>query len=197
MCAPLRRREPRTYAMVAHCARDGGARPPQLARGPSRGADGAPDDVRLWPLPRASQTDEEAGADEPRNELQHQGKKQKKQGKMLGDQWADAHGNAFQKFLAENLKKCECEQDWSAATPDRSDVRGRAAEPGNRRRLSSTCSYQCLASRRLPISHSAHPLAAVSPSGPAACESPHTHEPPRREPFYGEQSPHSARCVTM
>ena len=62
MCAPLRRREPRTYAMVAHSARDGGARPPQLARGPSRGADGAPDDVRLWPLPRASQTDEEAVA---------------------------------------------------------------------------------------------------------------------------------------
>ena len=64
MCAPLCRREPRTYAMVAHSARDGGARPPQLARGPSRGADGAPDDVRLWPLPRASQTDYEAGADE-------------------------------------------------------------------------------------------------------------------------------------
>ena len=41
MCAPLRRREPRTYAMVAHCARDGGARPPQLARVPSRGANGA------------------------------------------------------------------------------------------------------------------------------------------------------------
>lgn len=41
MCAPLRRREPRTYAMVAHCARDGGARPPQLARVPSRCANGA------------------------------------------------------------------------------------------------------------------------------------------------------------
>ena len=61
--------------MVAHSARDGGARPPQLARGPSRGADGAPDDVRLWPLPRASQTDEEAGADEPRNQLKQKGKK--------------------------------------------------------------------------------------------------------------------------
>ena len=73
MCAPLRRREPRTYAMVAHSARDGGARPPQLARGPSRGADGAPDDVRLWPLPRASQTDEEAGADEPRNQSKQKG----------------------------------------------------------------------------------------------------------------------------
>ena len=110
MCAPLRRREPRTYAMVAHSARDGGARPPQLARGPSRGADGAPDDVRLWPLPRASQTDEEAGADEPRNQSKQKGKKQKKeQGNMVGGQWAAAHGDAWKKFLAEKLKRCVCE----------------------------------------------------------------------------------------
>ena len=69
-----------------------------------------PDDVRLWPLPRASQTDEEAVADEPRNELQRQGKKQKKeQGNMVGGQWAAAHGDAWKKFLAEKLKRCECE----------------------------------------------------------------------------------------
>ena len=109
MCAPLRRREPRTYAMVAHSARDGGARPPQLARGPSRGADGAPDDVRLWPLPRASQTDEEAGAAASRDDYGKPAKKQKKYGKLLGDQWAATHGDAWKKFLAEKLKRCECE----------------------------------------------------------------------------------------
>ena len=28
---------------------------------------------------------------------------------MAGDEWAAAHGNAWQKFLKEKLKKCECE----------------------------------------------------------------------------------------
>ena len=28
---------------------------------------------------------------------------------MTGDEWAEAHGNAWQKFLEEKLKKCECD----------------------------------------------------------------------------------------
>ena len=34
--------------------------------------------------------------------------KKKKQGNMTGDQWAEAHGAAWQQFLQEKLKKCEC-----------------------------------------------------------------------------------------
>ena len=43
-----------------------------------------PDDVRLWPLPRASQTDEEAGAAASRDDYGKPAKKQKKYGKLLG-----------------------------------------------------------------------------------------------------------------
>ena len=68
-----------------------------------------PDDVRLWPLPRASQTDEEAGAAASRDDYGKPAKKQKKYGKLLGDQWAATHGDAWKKFLAEKLKRCECE----------------------------------------------------------------------------------------
>ena len=61
-------------------------------------------------MPRASQTDEEAGADELRNQVKQKGKKQKKQtGNMVGGQWAAAHGDAWKKFLEEKLIKCECE----------------------------------------------------------------------------------------
>ena len=68
-----------------------------------------PDDVRLWPLPRASQTDEKAGAAASRDDYGKPAKKQKKYGKLLGDQWAATHGDAWKKFLAEKLKRCECE----------------------------------------------------------------------------------------
>ena len=35
-------------------------------------------------------------------------KKQKRGGSMAGGEWAEAHGNAWQNFLEEKLKKCEC-----------------------------------------------------------------------------------------
>ena len=69
----------------------------------------ATDAVRLWPLPRASQTDDESGAAASRDDFRKPAKKQKKRGNMIGGQWADAHGAAWQKFLAEKLKRCECE----------------------------------------------------------------------------------------
>ena len=91
--------------MVARSARAGGARPPQPARGPSRCAHEVPDAPCRWPLPRASQTDENSGAaasDPPA------AKKRKKRGDMTGGQWAESHGAAWQTFLEQKLIKCEC-----------------------------------------------------------------------------------------
>ena len=34
--------------------------------------------------------------------------KKQKRGNMTGDDWADAHGEAWQKFLQDKLKRCEC-----------------------------------------------------------------------------------------
>ena len=63
----------------------------------------------MWPLPRASQTDDEAGgADGSSDEQRPVAKKQKRGGSMAGGEWAEAHGNAWQNFLEEKLKKCEC-----------------------------------------------------------------------------------------
>ena len=65
MCAPLCRREPRTYAMVAHCAPAGGAARSRARMGVLRLADEETDAASLWPLPRASQiVDEAGGADD-------------------------------------------------------------------------------------------------------------------------------------
>ena len=64
----------------------------------------------MWPLPRASQTDEDdeaGGADDSRRPPP--AKKAKRGGSMTGHEWATAHGNAWQKFLEEKLKKCECD----------------------------------------------------------------------------------------
>ena len=101
--------------MVAHCARDGGARPPQLARVPSRGANGALMPSASGPC-RAPRRPTRKLARQRRETILvgKPAKKQRKYGKLLGDQWAAApaaHGDAYawRKFLAENLKRCECE----------------------------------------------------------------------------------------
>ena len=64
----------------------------------------------MWPLPRASQTDEDdeaGGADDSRRPPP--AKKAKRGGSMTGHEWAATHGNAWKKFLEEKLKKCECD----------------------------------------------------------------------------------------
>ena len=96
MCAPLRRREPRTYAMVAHCARDGGARPPQLARVPSRGANGALMTSASGPCRAPRRPTRKLSRKGREKRITAQGKKQKKQGKMLGDQGIS--GVSYQKW---------------------------------------------------------------------------------------------------
>ena len=83
-------------------------RAPQLARGPSRHADEETDAACLWPLPRASQNDEEAGVAESSHAAGAKPAKKQKRGNMTGDEWADAHGEEWQKFLKEKLKRCEC-----------------------------------------------------------------------------------------
>ena len=61
-------------------------------------------------MPCASQTDDEAGgADGSSEQRPPPAKKQKRRGNMEGNEWVAAHGNAWQKFLKEKLKKCECE----------------------------------------------------------------------------------------
>ena len=61
---------------------------------------------------RASQiVDEAGGADDSSNEHRPPPAKKAKRGdgSMTGAAWAAAHGNAWQKFLEEKLKKCECD----------------------------------------------------------------------------------------
>ena len=96
--------------MVAHCAPAGGAAPsPARTRPVSSRRREAPDVVLLLLLPRASQTDEESGEREGSSDMRPPPAKKKKQGNnMTGDQWAEAHGAAWQKFLEEKLKRCEC-----------------------------------------------------------------------------------------
>ena len=63
-------------------------------------------------MPRASQiVDEAGGADDSSNEHRPPPEKKAKRGdgSMTGAAWAAAHGNAWQKFLEEKLKKCECD----------------------------------------------------------------------------------------
>ena len=83
-------------------------RAPQLARGPSRHADEQTDAACLWPLPRASQTDEASGVAESSHAAGAKPAKKQKRGNMTGGDWADAHGEAWQKFLQDKLKRCEC-----------------------------------------------------------------------------------------
>ena len=62
----------------------------------------------MRPAPRASQTDDEsAGAGEEHTE-QRQPAAKKKRVALTGGEWAAAHGDAWQAFLQEKLKKCEC-----------------------------------------------------------------------------------------
>ena len=95
--------------MVAHCAPAGGAAPsPARARPVSSRRREAPDVVLLLLLPRASQAVEKLGERECSSDMRPPPAKKKKQGNMTGDQWAAAHGAAWQQFLQEKLKKCEC-----------------------------------------------------------------------------------------
>ena len=106
---PRRRRAPCGPACDAHPAPAGTARAPKPARSPSRRSDEAPDASRLRPSSRAAQAGpEEIGADATCNEGNPRKRKQQR-GDMDGGEWAEKHGGAWQQFLTDHLKGCECE----------------------------------------------------------------------------------------
>ena len=85
--------------------------PPQPARSALCCAGEAHDAAHLRPLLRAWQiVDEAGGADDPSNKHRPPpAKKAKRGGSITGHEWAAAHGDAWQKFLEEKLKKCQCD----------------------------------------------------------------------------------------
>ena len=71
----------------------------------------APDAARVRPSPRASQTEDEetSGAESrPKPAKKKKLSKKKLENLLTGDEWAKRHGDEWQTFLQQKLKKCEC-----------------------------------------------------------------------------------------